>query len=377
MDEPFWLCSKTSDWFRLWLSLGSLAPGYADCFFYNLGIHYDEKTNSYYNNPGVSIREADFGGLKGIAFLDEGWDGKGLNVTAYYAPLIHELVAAGYRPGHDLRGAPYDWRHAYNANNMFGRMKTVIEEMYASSGNLAVNIVAHSFGNIQTALFMNQQVDQAWKDKYIANFISVAGPWSGAPQALKALISGDDFGFALPGFSSFIDPLKVRKIARGAGGVVILVPENNFWGDDVMVQTPAKNYTVHQIPELLREMGAFETEKIFWAIDTVVEDIVAPAVPMHCVYGINHATEIGYIYKAGFDKQPEIQYTQFGDGIVPGVSLVRCKEFAFTQSQPVKTIEFDLLDHMNVLTDNAVLEYILKIATQSTPAQPSAFPTPF
>lgn len=369
-NEPFWMCSRNSDWFRLWLAVGSLTPGFSDCLFYNLGIHYDETKKIYYNNPGVSVREADFGGLGGIAYLDNGLDGKGLNITAYYAPLIHDLVAAGYRPGIDLRGAPYDWRQPYNANNMFERMQKLIEEMFEQNGFRPVNIVAHSFGNIQTALFLNKQVDQAWKDKYIANFVSVAGPWSGAPQALKALISGDDFGFALPGYSSLIDPLKVRTVARGAGGVVILVPENNFWKNDVLVETPSKNYTVHMIPELLREMGALETEKIFWSIDTIIEEIVAPNVPMHCVYGINHATEIGYKYAHGFDKQPEIRYTQFGDGVVPGVSLVRCNEFAFSQKQPVKTVEFDLLDHMNVLTDEEVLQYILKISTTTMPNDP-------
>lgn len=335
-----------------------------------MGIHYDAATKTYVNNPGVSIREMDFGGLKGISYLDDGWDGKGLNVTAYYAPLIADLEAAGYVSGHDLRGAPYDWRQPFNANQMFPRMKALIEEMYEDAGNRPVNIVAHSFGNIQTAFFMNQQVDQAWKDKYIDNFISVAGPWSGAPKALKAVLSGDDFGFALPGFSSLIDPLKVRKIARNAGGVIILVPEPEFWQGEVLVQTPHKNYTVNMISELLQDAGAPESNIIYKSVDKTIEDITAPNVPMHCLYGINQHTEIAYRYTQGFDKQPEIFYTQYGDGVVPGISLVRCAQFATQQKQEVEIMEFDLLDHMNVLTDEEVLQYILKIATHSLPTPP-------
>jgi lysophospholipase-3 len=333
-----------------------------------MGIHYDAVSKTYYNNPGVTIREVDFGGLGGISYLDDGWDGKGLNLTAYYAPLIADLVAAGYRPGHDLRGAPYDWRQPFNANGMFPRMKALIEEMYETTGKRPINIVAHSFGNIQTAFFMNQKdIDQTWKDKYIDNFISVAGPWSGAPKALRAIISGDDFGFALPGFTSLIDPLKVRKVARGAGGVIILVPEPDFWQGEILVQTPQKNYTVNMISELFKDMDAQETDTIYKSVDETIENILAPNVPMHCLYGINQHTEIGYKYTQGFDKQPEIFYTQFGDGVVPGVSLIRCGKFASQQTQLVEIVEFDLLDHMNVLTDEEVLQYILKIATHSLP----------
>jgi lysophospholipase-3 len=365
--EPFWGCSTNSDWFRVWLAVGSFAPGYVDCLFHNLGIEYDEKSKTYHNMPGVSIREIDFGGLKGIDFLDYSWGGEPLSVTAYFAPLIADLKGAGYRPGIDLRGAPYDWRQPFNANNMFSRMKALIEEMFEESGGLAVNIVAHSFGNIQTSFFLNQHVNQTWKDKYIDNFISVAAPWSGAPQALRAVVSGDDFGFALPGFSSLIDPLKVRKVARGAGGVVILVPEPEFWQGEVLVQTPKRNYTVNDFSQLFLDMGAPMTNAIYKSVDKTIEDIVAPNVPLHCLYGINHKTEIGYKYVDGFDKQPEVFFTQYGDGVVPGVSLVRCAQFASLQKEPVEIVEFDLLDHMNVLTDEEVLQYILKIATHSLP----------
>ena len=368
-QEPFWGCSTNSDWFRVWMAVGSLLPGYVDCMFYNLGLHYDAASKTYRNNPGVTIREIDFGGLAGIDYMDYSWDGKGMNLTAYYAPLIADLVAAGYVPGRDLRGAPYDWRQPFNANNMFERMKSLIETMHRDAGNRPVNIVAHSFGNIQTAMFLNQVVDQDWKDKYIDNFISVAGPWSGAPQALKATVSGDNFGFALPGYSSLIDPLKVRKVARNAGGVVILVPEPEFWKGEVLVQTPHKNYTVNMISQLFKDMGAPETDTIYHSVDRTIEDITAPNVPLHCIYGINQHTEIAYRYTQGFDQQPEIFYTQYGDGVVPGISLVRCSQFAVQQTQPVETIEFDLLDHMNVLTDEEVLQYILKISTHVVPVK--------
>lgn len=87
-----------------------------------------------------------------------------------------ELVAAGYKPGLNLRGAPFDWRLAENPNNLYAKLKTLIEEMYEQNGQRKVHLLAHSMGNIHIAKML-ETVTQEWKEKYINSFIAVAGPW--------------------------------------------------------------------------------------------------------------------------------------------------------------------------------------------------------
>jgi len=47
------------------------------------------------------------------------------------------------------------------------------------------------------------------------------------------------------------------------------------------------------------------------------------------VVGINYPTEVMYEYKNGWDRDPEITYDEYGDGLVPGVSLEKCSQFRF------------------------------------------------
>jgi len=96
-------------------------------------------------------------------------------------------MAVGYKPGIDLRGAPFDWRLAENPNNLYPRMVSLIEEMYRTNGNKKVHLLAHSMGNIHTNLMLEGQ-SQAWKDQYIDSFIAVAGPWGGSAKSLRAAV---------------------------------------------------------------------------------------------------------------------------------------------------------------------------------------------
>lgn len=304
------------------------------------------------------MRAMDFGGLSGIDYLDYMGD-SGISVTSYYAPLIKNLVAFGYEPGVDLRGFPFDWRKPGD-DETFERVKGLVEETYTLNGNKRVNFVAHSFGNIQVALFL-QKMTPEWRQKYIASFISLAAPWRGAPQALRAVISGDDFGIGAFGVSSMIDKKKVRDIARQAGGVVMLTPSGD--PNEEIIQTPGKIYRVSDIPELLTDIGAGLTATIREKTFNVMKTIKTPDVELHCLYGINQLTEKAYSYSNGFDADPEIIYTEYGDGVVSGDSLKVCEEFKKESKHTVEIKEFDLANHMTILDEEEVLQYILRIAT--------------
>jgi lysophospholipase-3 len=342
-----------------------MVGGYVDCWYNNMAIYFNPSTNTYNFGAGVSSRVIDWGGLRGIDYLDTDFSGNGLSFTSYFGPLIKELQGVGYVAGKNLRGAPFDWRKAVDPDGMYLKMKTLIETMYTENGNLPVHILAHSMGNIHTGLMLTNVVDQAWKDKYIASFISVAAPWSGSPKALRALISGDNFGLGAGDWFSLVDPLQIAKITRQSGGVVLLTPEADYWNNTVLVKTPTRTYNADELTQLFVDMGSPITAQLKKSLDGVLmNSIKAPGVPMHCLYGVDYPTEMSFTYKEGFGKKPEIAYSEEGDGTVPDVSLRQCKKFALQQEQPVHVFEFDLADHLSVLNDDDLVKYVLDLLTE-------------
>jgi len=247
----------------------------------------------------------------------------------------------------------------------FEKFKKLIEDTYVLNGNNRVNIVAHSMGCIHTTQFLNQQ---DWKDKFIGSFIAIAAPWSGAPKALRAIISGDNFDIEINEWLPLVEKLRVRPMLRRSGGTVFLLPEVAFYNDKELVRTPNRVYTARDYYQLFEDLGTtVPTKDIFDTTDGVMRSLDPPAVELHCLYGINEPTEDSYLYNNGWDKDPDISYSINGDGTVPGFSLRRCKDFAARQTQRVQVIEFDLNiedQHTSILSDKDLIQYIIDVVTK-------------
>lgn len=52
-----------------------------------------------------------------------------------------------------------------------------------------VFLLGHSLGNLNILYFLLQQ-PQAWKDQFIAGFISLSAPWGGSINSMYILVSG-------------------------------------------------------------------------------------------------------------------------------------------------------------------------------------------
>ena len=61
--------------------------------------------------------------------------------------------------------------------------------MYEDNGNTKVTLVVHSMGGPVSLYFLTKFIDQNWKNKYIANYITLAGAWSGTNGDLLNLLS--------------------------------------------------------------------------------------------------------------------------------------------------------------------------------------------
>jgi len=74
---------------------------------YIYSLLWDEETDTYSNNDGVTIRPK--GGLEGVEYLTADKSPK----YAYFHEMVDYLVNEhGYRRGRSIRAVPYDWRLA-------------------------------------------------------------------------------------------------------------------------------------------------------------------------------------------------------------------------------------------------------------------------
>lgn len=74
----------------------------------NLQLHYDNKTRTTSNSPGVDIQIPGWGNSTVVEWIDPSSASSG----AYFSHLAAALLPLGYDRGASLRGAPYDFRKA-------------------------------------------------------------------------------------------------------------------------------------------------------------------------------------------------------------------------------------------------------------------------
>ena len=280
--------------------------------------------------------------------------------------MIDAFEKAGYNHT-NLAGIPFDWRiSTYQVMEQQGYLQSIkqlVEKFYAANNNMKVHMVTHSMGGVTAAYFLNQQTPE-WKDKYIASFIPISGPFQGAPKSLRSALSGDTFGIELAGLD-IISRAKVAKVARQSGGVSELFPSPAHWpSSDVLVTTPSRTYTVKDYTDLFKALGSPITNSVLDKTVNFLGDLQAPGVEVHCLYGTGIKTEMSYTYSTDdFSSQPTIHYSDEGDGTVPLASLQECKTWEHSQSPPVNIVEYHLRDHQKILTDADVIDYILQVTT--------------
>lgn len=173
------------------------------------------------------------------------------SASGYYDRLIKTFTKLGYTENKDIVSAAYDWRNQPYKKWM-DDTKKLIEETYKNNNNKPVVLVAHSYGNIMTYLFLIEQ-DQAWKDTYIRHYVAASPAYMGSP---KAFVLG--FTYTILDVSPKI-PIYMKAMGqnfRNVPSLYSLMPYSKAYGDKYFIfESMDGKYTIDDIPKLFSKMG--------------------------------------------------------------------------------------------------------------------------
>ncbi|XP_037047711.1 phospholipase A2 group XV-like isoform X2 [Bradysia coprophila] len=342
-DVVHYICDQKTDyWFNIWLNLELLAPYEIYCWIDNILLIYDNDTRTTQNSPGVETRIPGWGDPEVVEWIDPSHAGSG----AYFKDVANALVAHGYVRNVSIRGAPYDFRKAPNENKQwFVDLKVLVEQTYETNGKVPITFIVHSMGAPMTLVFLQKQ-NRTWKNRYIARIISLAGAWAGSVKAVKV--------FAI-----------VEQITSPS--LAWLLPSPHFWKpDEVLVQTKSRVYTIAQLEDFFIDLAypnGYEMRK-----DTMkYTDFTAPGVEVHCLFGSGIPTveKLNYTKSGDLSSKPTL-INGDGDGTVNLRSLQACARWIGAKEQlskNISTLSLPGVDHLGILGEQSVVQYILGVLT--------------
>jgi len=371
----FW-CSKTSDWYDLWLNIEQMLTLLVSCWVDNVRLVYNPDTHTTSDAPGVETRIPGFGNTSSVEFIDKSMR----SFSTYFAMIVAGLVPQGYTRGENIHGAPYDFRRAANEHGeYFTQVKGLIEETFERNNQTQVVLVCHSMGSIMMHYFLQQQTP-AWKEKHIRALVSVAGVWGGTARALKVFAVGDNLD------SWFLNS-KNLLWERTNPSLAWLMPQQGFWSDDeVLVETEKKNFTRRNIGEFFD--GYKEHNMAMMVEDTkgLLGGLPPPQVEVFCIHGSQVNTTERVIYPPGSfppalaarrqkppssNKSNNLKWWPFptepslvkgdGDGTVNIRSLKGCLKWDGAQKQAVHHKVFKGINHVDMLRREEPTSYVVDL----------------
>ena len=349
-----WLCSKTSDWYTIWLTLSELLPGFYDCFKDNIRRVFDPETGRTTNSPGVETRIPGHGNNTFEYLFDYH-----LSQTTYFALLVKSLTDKGYSRGISIRGAPYDLRISpYEMEEYFVNLKSLVEETYEMNGKQPVVLISHSSGCNYVLYFLRMQ-SQEWKDEYVKSWISLAGPFGGSVESLTAVTAGR-------GLDPILSKDSLRDLELTFSSFRFLLPDERVFGKDrVVLSMNGRNFSASDLPAIFNLFNDTAGEVMWRKGKDLVRDYEShPGVETHCLIGAGIPTPELISYgdnPASFPLNPNL-VTGSGDGTVNAVSNTVCQKWAeISKGKKVVYQEFPGVNHLGVVKDAKVVEYMLKV----------------
>ena len=164
------------------------------------------------------------------------------------------LEANGYTRNLDIRVAGYDWRLTPDMGGFLQRTIDLIEQTYADNGNTPVHLLAHSNGPLY-AHYLLTHTSQAWKNKFIHGFTSIAGNLPGQGLLYSFLFTGfniNDASYPVDAVSAKVSALMFQShpaTYMSASDPAV------FKNQEVVIQAGSATYTPQHYRKLFRDAG--------------------------------------------------------------------------------------------------------------------------
>eukprot|EP00438_Fugacium_kawagutii_P017967 Skav216375 [mRNA] locus=scaffold3826:12393:14801:+ [translate_table: standard] len=325
-------------WMKVWVSPVQVLPEEIDCLLTRLTLTYDPVSDTYSNLNNVELR------------------------------------ALGYKLGKDVFIAPYDWRlagdaHAKRQNGVGGyysELQLLIEDAVKAAGKPAV-VLSHSLGCPTILYFFHKFVSEEWKAQHIHGWVALSSPWMGGANLVESYLGGWTLG--LPTW--LIPHDYVRPVQVNASSGVMISPHPKAFGDMPIVQTPSRNYTAADVPELVRVIGKStwgnQTGALFDKLQGPYAELQSTPskIQLHNWYSTGIKTGESFIFDSdlhdGFDKVASKTIWGDGDGLVNLLSLKQVEE-VWPKDPQTSTKVFPNCTHFGILSDarmlTALAEYL-------------------
>ncbi|KAL0215790.1 hypothetical protein P9112_007974 [Eukaryota sp. TZLM1-RC] len=239
-----WWCSSSKSWHNAWISLTSFLPEVIQCWLSNFSPHCTPSSCS--DSTGVTTRPISryLGDTLAVEHLDPSFSWK----TGYMYKFIETLERLGHGRGKKVFAFPYDWRHSmvYQRDEIYPKLKELIEYIYIKNNNTTVQLVSHSMGGLIGVDFLSKMTDD-WKSKYISELVAVGPPFSGSSRSIKDLIAGNTYG--VPTVSLELS----RQLVFNWSSISTLSPRTwTFKESDVLAVVDDDVYTAHNLTLLFQ-----------------------------------------------------------------------------------------------------------------------------
>ena len=253
------------------------------------------------------------------------------------------------------------------AMGYYSGLKNLVEEMFVTNNMTRVTLVAHSMGGPVSLYFLNNIVDQTWKDTYIHAYVPVAAAWDGAVAALEVILSGTADKHSIVDLLLSISRLRrsIRNIVRSFQGVFWLLPSEQIFGNTTLVQVGTRNYTANDFRDLFQLSNDRDGYAQYTSVTHLVDGWSAPNVSTFCYYGLEgpRSTPVFIKYTAdNFPTDAPIKRVMGnGDGTVNHRVLEICHDWV-NQSAPFEWRAFSA-SHIGILSDDDLLDAIEQVVT--------------
>jgi lecithin-cholesterol acyltransferase len=335
------------------------------CFYDEFEQTYNNVTDMWENLAGVEIRAAGYPTWSGIVSMNVTGLGKTIRM---YAQVLQNLTDYGYQDQVDLFAAPYDMRYdpvRLMRTPYLNSTVAVIEKAFSNTGGKKVWLTGHSYGCV-VAHALLRVMPQSWKDRYVAGFISMSGPFQGTPLAPMMALTGLYTDKHSGGIT--MNPVRLSELAKRLGmGYWMLPFAQSALGRGMLVNVIGRNYSGADFPQLFQDFAGDWARESYLAAQRV-HDIQAPNVTTYCINGYNLPT-IHQIWfnTTKFQGQAPYRVTHTdGDSVVDRGSLNTCQGWLTQQPFPVVSKEIRNMVHGTGPFLPEVFKYWMQIMNPST-----------